>query len=281
MASWSGQRRRRRQVRALGIGLALLTWTLPLAWTALASLGITPDNTHSPPTWRLSPTIGEYATIAVLVPDLARQVFASAGLGVVVMLLALTVGLPASHGLVRSTLRSRIWLIQGCLVLSSLPVMAYVLPLDDTLRRVGLHATLVGTVAAETAVFAALAVYALCGYVAQVSVDLEDAARLEGASTLRVLWSVVMPSTAPGLVATGLVLFVLDWNLLLVPLVVGTPGNRTIPVAMVDFFMFERGVEWPPAAAALIVSLLPPALIVSLAHRALERFSLPVAFPSD
>jgi ABC-type glycerol-3-phosphate transport system permease component len=268
-------------VRALGIGLALLTWTLPLAWTALASLGITPDNTQWPPTWRLSPTIGAYAAIVAVDPDLARQVWASVGLAVVVTLLALIVGLPASYGLVRSTLRSRIWLVQGFLVLSSLPVMAYVLPLDDILRRVGLHATLTGTVAAETAVFAPLAVYALSGYVAQSSVDLEDAARLEGASTLRVLWSVVMPGTASGLLATGLVLFVLDWNLLLVPLVVGAPANRTLPVAMVDFFTLERGVEWPPAAAALIISLLPPALIVTVAHRALERFSLPAAFPSD
>ncbi|MDQ6671560.1 MAG: carbohydrate ABC transporter permease [Chloroflexota bacterium] len=281
MASWTTQRRRRQQLRALAIGLALLMWTLPLAWTALASLGIVPDNSQSPPTWSRSPTIGAYAAIAAVDRDLAHQVVASAGLAVVVTLLALTVGLPASYGLVRSTRLSRIWLVQACLVLSSLPVMAYVLPLDDTLRRVGLHATLAGTVAAETAVFSALAVYALCGYVAKLSVDLEDAARLEGASTLRVLWSVVVPSTASGLVATGLVLFVLDWNLLLVPLVVGAPANRTVPVAMVDFFTLDRGVEWPPAAAALIISLLPPALIVSVAHRALERFSLPIAFQGD
>lgn len=268
-------------MRALGIGLALLTWTLPLAWTALASLGIVPDNSQSPPSWRLSPTVEAYATIAAVERDLAQQVVVSTGLAVVVTLLALSVGLPAAYGLIGSRLGSRTWLVQACLVLASLPVMAYVLPLDDTLRRVGLHATLAGTVAAETAVLTALAVYALCGYVAQVSVDLEDAALLDGASTLRVLWSVVLPSTASGLVATGLVLFVLDWNLLLVPLVIGVPALRTVPVAMVDFFTLERGVEWPPAAAALIVSLLPPALIVAVAHRALERFSLPAAFPSD
>jgi hypothetical protein len=43
---------------------------------------------------------------------------------------------------------------------------------------------------------------------------------------------------------------------------------------MSDFFTFERELEWPTAAAALIVSLLPLVLFVALAHRALEQFSL-------
>jgi hypothetical protein len=46
---------------------------------------------------------------------------------------------------------------------------------------------------------------------------------------------------------------------------------------MSDFFTFERELEWPTAAAALIASLLPLIVFVTLAHRALERFGLGVA----
>jgi len=67
---------------------------------------------------------------------------------------------------------------------------------------------------------------------------------------------------------------VLNWNLFLVPLVLTLSHIKTIPVAMSDFFTFERELEWPTAAAALIGSLLPLVVFVTLSHRALEQFSL-------
>ena len=66
----------------------------------------------------------------------------------------------------------------------------------------------------------------------------------------------------------------LSWNQFLVPLVLTTSQVKTIPVAMSDFFTFERELEWPTAAAALMVSLLPLAALVAVAHRALQRFTL-------
>src|SRR5207244_4192045 len=106
-------------------------------------------------------------------------------------------------------------------------------------------------------------------------------AMLEGASLWQVLAWVVLPQARPGLAATGLVLFVLSWNQFLVPLVLTTSRVKTIPVAMSDFFTFERELEWPTAAAALIVSLLPLAVLVTAAHRTLERFALRPAEEQD
>jgi ABC-type glycerol-3-phosphate transport system permease component len=70
------------------------------------------------------------------------------------------------------------------------------------------------------------------------------------------------------------VLFVLNWNMLLVPLIAAGIHVKTIPVAMADFFTFERELEWPVAAAALLVSLVPVALLVAFSRRLLDRFSL-------
>ena len=69
-------------------------------------------------------------------------------------------------------------------------------------------------------------------------------------------------------------LFVLDWNMLLVPLVLTSGEIKTIPLGLSDFFTFERELDWPTAAAALIVSLAPVALLAGLFHRVLSRFAL-------
>ena len=102
----------------------------------------------------------------------------------------------------------------------------------------------------------------------------EEAAVLDGAGLFRVLWQVVLPLTVPSVVATAIVMFVLDWNLLLVPLVLTSGEIKTVPVAMMDFFTFERELDWPTAAAALLVSLVPLAILAGVFHRVLERFSL-------
>jgi len=163
--------------------------------------------------------------------------------------------------------------VQSFLVLATLPVIAYVIPLSELARHVHLRDTFVGMALANAAVFAPLALYVVYRYVAQIPAELEEAAFLEGASLSRVLWEVIAPAAAPGLAATVLLVFVLNWNMLLVPLALAV-RIKTIPMAIIDFFTFEREVEWSIAAAALIVSLVPVVAIVAVAHRILERFSL-------
>jgi multiple sugar transport system permease protein len=89
----------------------------------------------------------------------------------------------------------------------------------------------------------------------------------------------VFPLVAPSVAATAIVLFVIDWNMLLVPLVLTSGEIKTIPVGMSDFFTFERELDWPTAAAALVVSLAPLALLVAMFHRLLERFRLDLPNP--
>ena len=103
---------------------------------------------------------------------------------------------------------------------------------------------------------------------------------LEGAGLLNVIARVVLPMAGPGLAATALVLFVLNWNSFLLPLIVTSEHVKTIPVAMSDFLTFERELDWHTAAAALTASLAPLAVLVAIAHQVLERFRL-AGFQAD
>ena len=274
---WRTQRRWRDWVRALLLGGAVVIFTFPLAWTVLASFRITPDDATSLPTWT-SPTVANYTEeIGVAEPTFAQELATSTGLSLTATLLTITVSFLAAYSLVRSRFRGKRLLVQSLLILASLPVMAYIVPLSDTMRRLRLEDTFAGVMLVQTAVNAPLAVYILYGYLTRVSPDLEEAARLDGATLSQTLWGVVLPTTVSGLAATAIIVFVLNWNLFLVPLVLTTSRIKTIPVAMSDFFTFERELEWPTAAAALVVSLLPLVTLVALAHRLLEQFSLPLS----
>jgi ABC-type glycerol-3-phosphate transport system permease component len=268
------ERRRRQVVRAALIAAALAVVLLPLLWTALAAVGVEPNNNTSPPSWVVRPSLDHLSEVSVVEPAFWQELATSVGVSTGASLLAAALSLLAAYGIARSTSHALRRLSPGLLVLASLPVMAYVLPLSDLLRRAGLLDSLAGLTFAEAAVTAPLAVYVLSAHLAAGSRETEEAARLDGASLPALLWNIVLPTAAPVVAATAIVLFVLDWNMLLIPLVLTGIDVRTLPVILTDFFTLERQVEWPTAAAALTISLVPLVILVGLLHRLLERFSL-------
>jgi multiple sugar transport system permease protein len=266
--------------RALLLALAVVV-LLPLGWTLLASLGLVPNNATQPPSWSGSPSLDRFAEVGVAEPEFWQELATSTTSAACAALITIAVSFPAAYALARSHARRETVLAPALIVLASLPAMAYVIPLSDVMRRIHLIDTLAGIVLCEAAVTAPLAVYVLHGAVRQQSAEWEEAAVIDGAGLARILLQVVLPLVAPSVAATAIVVFVIDWNLLLIPLVLTSGEIKTVPVAMSDFFTFERELEWPTAAAALVVSLLPVALVVALFHRALQRFTLEMAAHSS
>jgi len=270
------QVRRRFPIRAIFLAMVLVLCLLPLAWVLLASLGVLPLDSVSPPTWSLPPSLGNYLEVGVAEPGFVGELATSGALAIVTTLLATGIAFLAAYALARSRFRGRRLLVQCCLILASLPVISYLIPLRNTLDVLRLSETFIGTALSETALFAPLAAYILFGYLNAMSQELEESARLDGASIVQILREVVLPTSLASVAATAIIIFVLSWNQVLIPLVLAT-RVRTVPVAMIDFFTFERELDWPTAAAALLSSLVPIAVFVAIAHRPLEQFSLGVS----
>ena len=265
--------------RSAFLAVAVLVVLVPLVWTALAAIGIEPTNTL-PPSWTVNPTWDHLAEVSVVEPAFWQELATSVGVSAVAAALAASISFLAAYGWARSGGRRARRLTPGLLVLASLPVMAYVLPLSELLRRAGLLDTLPGVTFAEAAATAPLAVYVFYAYLVAVPRECEEAARLDGAGLSRVLRTVVLPDAAPIVAATVVVLFVLDWNQLLIPLVLTGINVRTLPVVLTDFFTLERELDWPTAAAALTISLVPLLALVGLFHPFLDRFTLAGGEPS-
>ncbi len=274
MRSLRARRRRDAVIRILLLTVALVAFLLPLTWTVLASFGLLPDNSTRPPSWKGPITFDHFREVGIAEPSFWQELATSTAAAACAAALAVLCSFLAAFGLARSRFAGKSLLTEGFLVLASLPAMAYVIPLSDLMRRAHLADTFAGVVLTEAAVMTPLAVYVLHGAVRQLSTEWEEAAVLDGAGLFRVLGEVVLPLTAPAVAATSIVLFVLAWNLLLVPLVLTSGEIKTVPVAMMDFFTFERELDWPTAAAALVISLVPVAILGGVFHRVLERFSL-------
>ncbi|MEZ4670374.1 MAG: carbohydrate ABC transporter permease [Anaerolineae bacterium] len=258
--------------RWLLVVLCVVIVLLPLLWTVLASFGVLVDNTVTPPLWSWPPTLASYAEINIEQTYFWQEFATTILLSAVITLLTTGIAFMAAYALARSRFCWRRIMVQGCLVLGSLPVFSFIFPLSDMLRVLRLHDTFVGMTLAECALFAPLAVYILHGYIKQVPTEWEESAYLDGAGLRQVLTRVVLPAVYPGLIATAVIIFTLSWNQYYLPTILTGIHIKVIPVMMRDFFALERDFDWRLAAGVLIISLLPVSLVVAAAHRVMERF---------
>lgn len=263
---WRAIRRITLAVRAAFLFATLFAFALPLVWTLLASFGITPEGTR--------PTLAHYAEIGLAEPNFVRELGISVGVSLSATVVTLACAFPAAHVLARTRFRFKTTLTHSLLVLASLPVMAYILPLRDLVRWLQMTDSIIGLTLVQAAMLSPLGVYLLVGYIMRLGLEEEDAARLDGASHIHVLWRIALPALAPEVTATFVLVLALHWNMFLVPLVLAGASVKTIPVAMSNFFTFERELEWPTAAAALIASLVPLVILVSATQRELATLRL-------
>ncbi|HVK77772.1 MAG TPA: carbohydrate ABC transporter permease [Kofleriaceae bacterium] len=181
--------------------------------------------------------------------------------------LCVAIASACAYALARLRFRGRRLVLGAMLAVSMFPQISIVGPLYLLLREVGLIDTYPGLVLPYLTFALPLAVWLLVGYFRQLPSDLEDAAIVDGASRLRVLWEIVLPLAAPGIATTAILTFVYCWNEFLFALSFTTTHERqTVPVA-VALFRGQFQVPWGQILAATIISTLPVLVLVAAFQR--------------
>lgn len=258
-------------LRGVALGIIVVLCLLPLLWTVIAACGLEPDGAGWKGEFSLE-HFGEVGTFDSAFRDGFSYTLFVSLLGTFITLIS---ALPAAYRLAQlhNGWVARI-IMPFLLVLAVIPVISYGLPLSDLTRHLGLYGNFVGLVLSYAGVQLPLALWVLRGYLLRLPPSLEEAARLEGASWTIILWQVIFPLVTGGVVATGVVVFVLNWNLFLLPSLLTEGSPQVLPMVMRDFFAFERELEWPTAAAALLTSLTPAFILVLVGQRSLDKFTL-------
>jgi multiple sugar transport system permease protein len=133
-------------------------------------------------------------------------------------------------------------------------------------RGVGLDNTLTGLVLAHATLNLPTALWLMGIFVRDVPRELEEAASIDGASTPVLLRHVVLPLLAPGLAATGVLLFVFSWNEFAVALNLTTKLSSTVPVGIAKYAQgFE--IQYTQMAASAALSIIPAVIVLLIGQR--------------
>jgi ABC-type glycerol-3-phosphate transport system permease component len=176
-------------------------------------------------------------------------------------LLSTVVSVSAAYVFSRFVFRGKQLLFGAVLFGQMFPWIVLVNPLFVLFAQGGLTNSYAGMIFCYTAISIPFSVYMLTGYLATVPKDLDEAAIIDGASRLQIVWRIIFPVMLPGIVATATYAFLLCWTEYLFALAFLTkPDMKTLPLGLYQFFG-DDSVDWGAVMAASAVTTLPTLIL--------------------
>ncbi len=243
----------------------------PLAWMVSSSFKSDEEIQQYPPTWLPErPTISAYREIWTD-GNFVAYFANSAIVATTTTLLSALIGLLAGYGFSRFGFRGRGLLLTLFLVSQMLPGVLLVGPYFKVLTFTKLYNTQAGLIIALATITLPFSTWMLKGYIDSVPKEMDEAALIDGCSRWGALFHAVLPSVAPGLVATIIYAFLLAWGDLLWALCLTTTDSRyTLPVALARL-VGEFRIQWAQIMAGASIALIPPLIIYAFLSRLLVR----------
>lgn len=240
-----------------GVTVVLATCLLPFLWMAISSFKPTQELYVVPPRWMPdSPTLANYKQV-LLASNVPRYFLNSTLISLGSTAVALVLAVFASYGFARLPVPGRRMAQAFVLMGQLLPTAAIIVPLFITLRMLGLVNTYLGLILVYMILTLPLAVWMLTSSFRAIPVELDEAAIVDGASRLSILFRITLPLSVPGLVAVLANSFVTTWNEFIFALVFAQDSRvKTLPIGIAEFTT-EFNTDWGAVMAASMLMTLP------------------------
>lgn len=259
-------------VRRMGV-LFLLVWSLgPLYWVLNISLqtdaqiSAKPAN-YLPPTPSLSNYVSLISGTGAL-PDAVRRsmvnISIECGVATVVTVLLSTL---AAYAFARMKFRGRTVLFYSVLATMAFPAYTTLIPLYRIMTAFGLVNTYTGIILVYVSGFLPLATWIMYNYMSSLPISIEEAAQVDGASRMKVLWLVVLPLARPGIISTAVITFLFAWGQFLFPLVLSSDLSTQPLTVVIASLQGRHTVPFSLLSAAGVFAMAVPALIAVMLNR--------------
>jgi multiple sugar transport system permease protein len=181
--------------------------------------------------------------------------------------LALVLGTLAAYAFARFNLPHQRTLLLLVLGTQLLPAVSLIIPLFRMLRAVNLLDTLAALILAYSTFSLPFVVWIMAGYFQSVPLELEEAARIDGASRFGAFWRIALPLAAPGLAATAIFTLLNAWDEFFFALIFSsTYSSKTVPVALAEF-IGRHNVNWGLLVTGGFIASLPPIVLSLVCYR--------------
>jgi multiple sugar transport system permease protein len=249
-------------------GLAILFWSLfPILFIVLSSLKPGQDIFAVPPKYIFTPTFRHFGELwrawGAFFEGLLNSTIVTTG----ATALAIVASTCAGYVYSRHSSRFHDASIVGLIVVRLIPPIVVTLPLFPIINAMRLNDTHLVLIVLYATFFVSLGTVLMRTFIDQIPRDLDEAAEIDGASRLAILWRVIVPLAAPGILAVAVFVVVFSWNEFLFAFIFTATRAKTAPLVISEMIGSIDGVDWGILFAASTVQLVPVVLFVILMNR--------------
>lgn len=185
---------------------------------------------------------------------------------------ALVVAMFSGYGISRFRFRGRTFFSVTLIVVQMFPSMLLLIPMYIIMSRMGLLNSYLSMIIAYTTFAMPFCTWMIKGYFDTIPVSLEDAARIDGCGRLRILFEIIMPLAAPGIVTVAMFAFILSWQEYMYALTFARTENmRTITVGIALMQGQHGSVNWGQIMAGSVLACLPGLLLFTYLEKYLVQ----------
>jgi multiple sugar transport system permease protein len=191
----------------------------------------------------------------------------SAIVAVTSTVVSITLALLAAYSVYRTRYPGRRPLYLALIITYVFPGVVLLIPLYQLMGKVGLINNLLSLVIVNVTFTAPFSVWLMRGFFGAIPAGIEEAAAIDGAGRMRILFSIVLPLTAPGIAAAAIFSFVWSWTeYMFASAFIVDEGKKTLPVGL-GAFIQQYNVDWGILAAAAVATAVPVVVIFAFIGR--------------
>lgn len=255
----------------IGRNLALLMFAIfalfPIIWMIICTFKS--DAEMYTTVFKFTPTLANYREV-LIGTDYFKAFLQNMVVAGGAVLLTVVAGVPAAYGLARYNFRKKEDIAFQILSFKFAPEILVILPVFLIFQKIGLYDTYFGLIWVYQLITMPLLIWVVRGYFEDISVEIEQAAQLDGYKWYEIFLKVLLPLIKPGLVASGLLAFIFAWNSFTFPLILSGFSIQTITITSLRYIASDS-VHYGQVAVAALVAITPEIIAALFIQKHLVR----------
>jgi len=254
--------------RYTAVVLVVFVALAPLYWSIATSVKSGIELNASPPTLFPHSFSWENYLSDLALSTFTRDLLNTTIIATITTFLALIIGILCAYAVARMKFHGKAVVLGITLSVTMIPLIAMVAPLYVFFTGpFPVYNTYVALIIPDLVISLPVTVWFMTSFFRDLPPDLEEAARVDGASRLRALWDIIVPLTAPGVFASAILSFIAVWNDFLFGLTLTTDEHAQPVTVGVTRFSGEHTIPWGEIAAAAVIVTIPLAIVVLFLQR--------------
>ncbi|GAA5212790.1 carbohydrate ABC transporter permease [Microbacterium kyungheense] len=250
--------------------LMAIGWLLPFLWAVATAFKTEPDAASGDPSWigASGPTLDAFTAI-LSQGNVYIWAFNSLLTSVLITAITLAISALAAYAFSRLDFAGRRWLFVVIVASIVVPPQVLIIPLFYQMLTFNLVDTYWGLILPQ--IVAPVMVFILKRFFDAIPIELEDAARVDGAGRFRIFWSIVLPLSRPILASVAIFVFIGAWNNFLWPfLVINDTTLMTLPVGL-QTVISAYGVQYAQIMAQAVLAALPLIIVFMIFQKQIVK----------